>query len=236
MKEIQLFIAVPSTDMVHSVFMMSMLSMQQDLLTKPLPKDDRKIRGVQVLNKKGSILPQMREQLVEHAIENGATHLLFVDSDMEFPRDILHRWLCLDAPIVAANCVTRKMPMWPTARNRNPDDELASLPVYTTEVKAKKGQVEQVWRIGTGIMLIEMEALKGLPRPLFQMYWDERRKDYTGEDWAFCERLEAAGIPIIIDHQMSWGVRHTGTFGYDHPSLCGQKMVESYQRQQASAA
>ena len=39
-------------------------------------------------------------------------------------------------------------------------------------------------------------------------------KRYQGEDWAFCEACEKAGIPIFIDHDVSKLVGHVGNYEY----------------------
>ena len=44
---------------------------------------------VMISRQAGSILPHNRNLCVKDALDNGATHLLFIDSDMTFDKDYL---------------------------------------------------------------------------------------------------------------------------------------------------
>ena len=63
-----------------------------------------------VLMAEGSILHCTRERLVKKAIEVGCTHVLFVDSDMEFEPDSLDRLLKRDKDIIGVLYNTRSEP------------------------------------------------------------------------------------------------------------------------------
>ena len=43
--------------------------------------------------------------------------------------------------------------------------------------------------------------------------------DFKGEDWYFCEKLEAAGIPIFVDHEASSFIGHIGNKVYTHDDV-----------------
>jgi len=70
-----------------------------------------------LMTSQGSMLVQQRHSLVERALRQNPTHILFIDSDMEFPADTLNRLLAADKDIVGANCTTRAMPPEPTAHD-----------------------------------------------------------------------------------------------------------------------
>ena len=70
-----------------------------------------KLFGVQC-----SIIPDSRHRLVAMAHRWGATHALFIDSDMVLPFDTVQTLLNHNQPVVAANCVRRRLPTYPTAR------------------------------------------------------------------------------------------------------------------------
>lgn len=177
-------------------------------------------------NQRGSILPQLRQKLVETALSyEGMTHMLFVDSDMDFPRDILHRWLPLNKPIIAANCCTKKIPSNPTARSKVEGNKNGAR-IFTTPEKAKACEVERVWRIGTGVMLIDLSIFKKVSAPYFPMNWDTQYNDWYGEDWGFCSRVEKQGIPIYVEHSVSWEVKHLGEAEYGHDLV----MLQEYQK------
>ena len=48
-----------------------------------------------------------REHVLDAAIRVGATHLLWLDTDMTFPRDVAIRLAMHNRPVVACNCVMR---------------------------------------------------------------------------------------------------------------------------------
>jgi len=156
----------------------------------------------------------MRQDMVSTALKNDATHLLFIDSDQTFPRDTAHRLLAHKKQVVACNIATKMIPSTPTARFKGATR--AGVPVYTT---AASPPLEQVWRVGTGIMMIDLNIFKRdkLKRPpWFTQHWNEDLNSYVGEDWAFCEAMEKAGVKIYIDNALSMEIGHVGTLEYRH--------------------
>src|SRR3990172_6819812 len=69
-----------------------------------------------VHNAKGTILPQLRHNIIKAALAAKATHVLFIDSDQTFPQDIAHRLLACKKQVVGCNIATKKLPSGPTAR------------------------------------------------------------------------------------------------------------------------
>jgi hypothetical protein len=209
-KKLKLVIAVPSRDEWLAKFGMSLLFMVQQLNNQiPGFAEQQAV----VLNKRGSILAQMRQKIIEQALAMQATHVLFVDSDQTFPADLVHRLLQHNVPVVACNVATKTIPSSPTARAKG--DTPAGVPVPTLETSTG---LQKVWRIGTGVMLIDLRIFKrpGMEAPWFSQRWDETIGEYVGEDWAFCEKLESAGVHIYIDHDVSKEIGHVGTMEYDH--------------------
>jgi hypothetical protein len=178
------------------------------------------LNGSQALffhNKRGSILPQIRQKLVEEALAKkpSPTHLLFVDSDQSFPPDTLHRMLAHDAPVVACNVATKSPISGPTAKlkGKNGGEPIS---VYSKPTSPALGEV---WRVGTGIMLVRADVFLDLPKPWFNVTWREDIQDFVGEDWWFCELLEKAGIPILVDHRLSLEIGHVGDKEYKHEDV-----------------
>lgn len=203
-------IAVPSGFMVHADFMMSLAGV---LTSAPLPLHNKgRIERLNLYNTKGSILPKSRTQLVKLAQKAESTHILFIDSDQTFPEWTLHQLLKHGRQCVAANIATKTIPANPTARIWNPEKPAGDL-VYTTPVSP---ELERVWRVGTGIMLIEMSVFDKVPEPWFPMDWSPLMQDYVGEDWNFCEKLTDAGVPIFVDHKLSRYIGHLGQLEYTH--------------------
>lgn len=172
-----------------------------------LPYDGEKM--VDLVFIKGSILPQMRRQLVSQAMEMNATHMLFLDSDMKFPKDTITRLLNHNLAVVAANYPRKNIEARPTAYL---DDGEYVGPVWTGD---NSTGVQQVTVAGFGVMLIDMQVFDKLPLPFFQFTPQPPTfvKD-SGEDVFFCKALHDALIPLHIDHDLSKEVAHIGEFEY----------------------
>ncbi len=143
---------------------------------------------------------------MQQGLDEGFSHLLFLDCDQTFPSSTMRRLLVHKKPVVAANVATKGFPTKPTARR------VGDL-VYTTE--NSKG-LEQVDRVGTGIMMIDLSIMSSIPKPWFSASSVAEDGEQYGEDWWFCQQLEKSGIPIYIDHDLSWEVGHLGEFEYCH--------------------
>ncbi len=202
-------IGIPSGDTWCAEFGMSLLSMFVYYLGNPISGYDPPDGAV--YSDRGSVLPMLRQKIVQKAIEKEATHLLFVDTDQVFPVSTLTRLLRHHKDVVACNIATKSIPASPTARKKTSDPK--GFPIFTTE--HSKG-LERVWRIGTGVMLINLRIFSKMPKPWFPIEWAENGEQCVGEDWGFCKKLDHAGIPIYIDHELSWEIEHLGRLRYGH--------------------
>ena len=210
-------ISIPSTFQWFAKFAMDMIEMRDYTIARPLPGFH--IDRVAIRNIVGSLLSDQRTWLLEGAIEKGFTHALFVDTDQTFPSNTLHRLLSWHKPIVACNVAVKQIPSFPTARKLVDDKPI---PVFTFE---NSEGLEQVWRVGTGIMLIELAVLSKLEQPWFKT--DSSAEAHRhGEDWWFCRQLEHAGIPIYVDHGVSRQVGHLGVFEYHHGHVQPEVVAE----------
>lgn len=176
-----------------------------------------------VHNKRGSILPQLREELVRNALKGDVTHVLFLDSDQTFPHDTLNRLLAWKLPFVACNVPIKRFPCVPTARAYDP-----SIPQGRVVYSTGPG-LERIWRIGLGVALIETSVFRAIEEPWFGIKYMPDGS-FMGEDWFLCEKVEAAGIPIHVDHGLSLQIGHVGDLKYVH-EYCGaeQRLVAALQ-------
>jgi hypothetical protein len=210
MKSLKVVVGMPSMGVWCEQFGMSMLGLVSDF-TAPFPGFSE--QSLRFQSTKGSILARSRERIVECAMKEKATHLLFVDTDQTFPPTTLRQLLAWDKPVVACNIATKAQPSMPTARTK--DGTQHGRPVFT---KPSSEGLEKVWRVGTGVMLVKMKVFTyvGMEAPHFPQRWEPALQDYVGEDWAFCEKLEAAHVPIYVDHTLSKKVGHIGSLSYEH--------------------
>jgi hypothetical protein len=227
-RDIHLMVALPGTEM-NTKSVMSLVALVGSLSHCPLP-------GVKQFkatfhNVRGSILPLIRQQLVDKAQEKKCTHILFIDSDMTYPPTLAWELLQHGLPIVAANCATKSLPSSPTARLESSSKFQGEL-CFTTPEKGERG-LEQVWRVGTGIMLIEMDVFDRMQKPYFPITFDEKHQYIVGEDWNFCKKADDLGIPIFVDHHLSLDVGHVGNYEFTQRDvlLTNPEVCEQYQKQ-----
>jgi hypothetical protein len=170
------------------------------------------------------LLPELRQGIAEQALEKGCNYLLFIDSDQTFPPFTLRRLLSHRKPVVACNVPIKRFPSNPTARAYE-EGNLKGKVVFSTK---KSPMLERIWRIGTGIMLIETKVFTLIEKPWFPITWrGDWDGHFQGEDWGFCTKLQEAGIPIYLDHYLSLEIGHVGKLKYEH-SMC----LEAEEQQQ----
>jgi hypothetical protein len=202
-KDPKILIGVPTTGLVPTLFYTSSLDMVVWLMRDGV---DATVHTVQ-----GSLLSKSRNLCAEKALAEGWTHLLFIDSDQTFPPTTPNQLFSHRLPIVACNIATKKIPPQRTACLRPKDG------VHThARPPMRTVGLEKIWRVGCGVMLIETEVFRRIPRPWFHYSWDDTN-GLTGEDWYFLEKAEAAGIPLYCDHDLSAQVGHLGGFNYRLP-------------------
>lgn len=209
-KTISVAVVVPSMVNVHAEFMMSLLNLVSHFANNQVPGYGA--QSIRVINKRGSILPNLRLQGLQEAAASDADFILWLDSDHKFPPDLLFRLLSWKKDVVALNCATKTMPINPTARAFDEND-IKGKPVFT---RRHSEGLERVWRVGFGVMLMSRRAYMQIPHDAFGMHYIPEVGCYQGEDWNVCAALEKAGCPIYVDHEASMFAMHIGTFDYDH--------------------
>jgi hypothetical protein len=210
-KHAKVLIAVPSHSFWEADFGMSLLSL---VVASATPPEGYESLSIAIQNSKGSILPALRQELVEKAQEMDATHILFLDSDMTFPAWTLHKLLEDDKLVVAANCVTKSIPANPTARAYDGTQSGKAIS-HLDYLEEDAEELVKVWRVGTGVMLINMKVFKRIDAPFFPIVHEPVSGKIVGEDWGFCGRCEAKAIDIYIDTLLSNHIGHIGRMEYN---------------------
>jgi hypothetical protein len=163
--------------------------------------------------KSGTYVHAARQELAESALAQGITHMMWVDSDMSFPRDGLLRLLAHNKDIVGCNYSTRGLPASPVAIKEAGNDEKIGRKLQTTP---ESTGIEEVDAIGFGFVLMKTRVLAALPKgkPWFWFEYLPKRKQMIGEDVYFCNLARKAGFKIYVDHDLSKSVNHLGQFEY----------------------
>jgi len=175
--------------------------------------DDR----VMLYTSHGTLIASQRMELARQALEEKADYLLWLDSDMRFPRETIGHLMLRDKPIVAANYATRRMPVKPVAMMDN-DGEIGR--VYTAP---DSEGLQPVDYIGMGVMMVKREVFEKLETPGFAIPFSKIGQHYIGEDVFFCRKAREAGYEVLVDHDLSHQVKHIGTFEYSHEGAWAMK-------------
>jgi hypothetical protein len=197
-------IGFPSRDMVHAAWTLDLVQLVGRSMA-----DGIKLGA---FNAEGTLICDQRVMLAQRAIESNADAILWLDTDMRFPKDALIRLLAHDKPIVAANYVTRSVPPSPTARNYR-DGQWWKVPTYRDSTG-----LEEVWAAGMGVMLVRTEVFKELNQPWFHIGY-AKDGQIVGEDVHFCVHAKDKGFQTWIDHDLSKEVRHLGLVEFAHENF-----------------
>ena len=197
-------VCTPARDMVHANYTFCLVNMVAFHTINTMDAVALKIN-------QGTLIQNQRADLCLEAMGEGCSHVLFIDSDMTFPQDMVQRLLSHDKDIVATNCARRRMPTGPTAQRTLPDGSREL--IYTMP---ESTGLEEVESIGMGVMLIKRKVFESLTEPWFETPWRTDKRGYIGEDVFFCRKAAAAGFKIYIDHDVSKEIGHIGTFEFKH--------------------
>lgn len=218
-RKLNLLIGSPSTGVWTSGYGMCLTNLMGYLMSTPVP--GFREQKMQPLVQKGSILPRSRGKIVQKALKEGCTHLLWIDTDQTYPKETAHILLQHQKFVVGCNIATKEIPANPTARQKS--DQFWGKPVYTDP---DSPPLERVWRLGTGIMLVDMRVFQKIGPGCFEIRWKPEIEDYQGEDWSMCEAIEAAGYEIWVDHRLSDRIGHLGEYEYKHDVIGSREIVE----------
>ncbi|MCW3657549.1 glycosyltransferase [Burkholderia cenocepacia] len=186
-------VCIPSGDMVHADFAMSLAALA---FTTRHP--------IALLNAKGSLVVTNRNTLVDQAAQLDCEWLLFLDSDLVFPRDTVARLIAHDKDIVGA-----------TYCKRVPPYEVLGRTLTGERLEAASGLVE-VAGLPTGCLLVRRSVFDALCRPYFRTPAHEdgdvdgMPAHIEGEDYYFCRVAREAGFSVWLDVDLTMQLGHIG--------------------------
>ena len=198
-------ICVPARDVVNTGFAYDLAMMMAHWTYKNASNAD----NIMLYTSMGTLIVNQRQDLVIKALEDGCTHILFLDSDMRFPKDTLCRLLAHDKPIVAGSYATRRLPVKTVAFASDEGWDC----VYSTPDKMG---LEAVAAVGMGCMLLNTKIFDTMTMPFFMIGYSQKTNQFTGEDIFFCRKARSLGIDILIDHELSRELGHLGTLEFRH--------------------
>lgn len=181
-------IGIATSDSIKTKTFATILS-----LIKKNPKID-------VLLEQSCYVHKNREKLAERAIEGDYDYLFFIDSDMCFASEVLDRLIERNKDIIGANYHKRNLNKEPIIKFRENNQFI---------IKPIPEDIFECASLGTGCMLIRVDALKKMQKPLFDFNY---KGEEMGEDVYFCLKAKDTGYEIWCDNTMDIG--HIGEFIY----------------------
>ncbi len=174
-----------------------------------------------LINSKGVYVDKGRQKCMEKArdlkarqkdgSEFSATHLLFLDSDMVFPPEVIMRLASHDKDIVGALYSRRTQPFTNLG---------CALDTTVSRATSADELIEMKW-LATGCLLIKMSVFEEIERrlapedgPVWGYRWIPEVKEYEREDIRFCRLAREAGFSIWGDIPLSGHIGHIGQAVY----------------------
>jgi len=138
-----------------------------------------------------------RNELTAAGLKQGADYIAFIDADMTFPADVLHRLYHDSKDIVGTLYKGRIKPhpynifFWNKDKTR--------VEQVDGDWKPPESKLVEVDGVGTGCMLIHKKVFAELGRQPF--FYDDNRS----EDIMFCEEARKRGFRIYVDTGLKMG-------------------------------
>lgn len=188
-----LIIGIPSRGKVSTEFMMSLVQ-----LFNPLNM------VVTYIIQKGMLPAEARESITKYALEVGAKYIFFIDDDILLPPDALYRLnqrmqTLPDAAIVSGVYSSKFDPVEPFVYK-----EFGAGAYWGFDKK----EPEQVWAVGAGCLLVNLEYVKKMKSPYWMDEYGEinGRATFLGQDINFCHKIQQeAGGKVYIDPIVNCG-------------------------------
>lgn len=186
-----------------------------------------------------SLIPRARNAAVAFFMSDpDATHLLFIDSDIEFKSEDVIKMIKTDKNVICAGYAQKHLPMEnlkAVLASGKEDLEMCTRTSVHVKLPIKDEEVIEAFYATTGFLMIKKNVFERLfakyPERAYRndidgyesaradMFYDVFRisihpttKRYESEDYGFSSLLHELGEPIWVYTDIS--LRHLGWFGY----------------------
>lgn len=139
----------------------------------------------------GQSIAYNRNKIVEQAIDNGCSHVFFLDDDVAVKPDTLIKLLCHNVDIATGLMLMRDYPHKPLIFDKFVDN--AAEHIF---LNGHSGLIPIV-AAGLGCCLIKCKVFSKLEEPFFR--FGEIDKDGLGEDLGFFKRVKDLGLQAYCD-------------------------------------
>jgi hypothetical protein len=198
----RVMIAIPTAGSVAAMFAYSLAGMVARFASTRVPTMPEASISLVMRVMESSNWITNREKLARMAIDEDATHLMFLDDDMQFDPRVLEILLGRRQDVVVTNYLIKTTP----AKDFVAVD-LNGKRVSTTDDSTG---MQAIQYSGFGVSLISTDVLKKIAQPWFQPKFDPKTSEYTTEDCPFFEKVRDAGFRVYLDQDASKMVGHIG--------------------------
>ena len=235
-KKIKLFISTPCYDaMMTMQYTISLLNLTQFLPT-------HNINFVIDFIGNESLIPRARNNSLFKFMQSDCTHLLFIDSDIEFPCEAVLSLIQMDKDVACCSYPKKsfnwKRFLYSMQNDTTSKESLSSRgldfaynAMYDGNTIIKDENSVRVKHASTGFMMIKKEILKKLnekhkeliiksddlsqtDNTMFGLFCCMiKDKQYLSEDYSFCERVNEIGGEIWINTKHN--LNHIGKFIFE---------------------
>jgi hypothetical protein len=153
-----------------------------------------------------------RNKACEHALNCGATHLFFLDSDVIPPPDTILRLLAHNHPFISGVYCRRSPPAGVPVMMRN----------HQWVTQYEQGKVIEVDLVGAGCLLIDTQLLRACPPQRPGATWFDWRVHLAGllpgeqclsEDFTLCKHVkQKMNVSVLVDTSIM--CQHVGYSSY----------------------
>lgn len=216
---IRLVVCTPAYDgNVNHGYMLSFLELERKCAERNITLDI-------VFTAKESLITRARNYLCDKFMKvPDATHLLFIDADIQFNTDDILRMVDADVPLIGG-VYPKKTFEWKKGRE-GPVMNYVVVPWTPTDVIPDVQKPQSVMFVGTGMMLIKREVLESMmasyPDDWYDIDDDKyfkffdcaiHDKAYLSEDYYFCHRWRKLGGTVYAAYWTR--STHWGLHGYE---------------------
>lgn len=174
-----------------------------------------------------SLITRARNILTSMFLDSDCTHLMFIDSDIEFQPDDIIRMLAYDKPIIAGAYPKKALPVQYAINFKFLDKE-------RRQIRVENGAAE-VLDASTGFFMIKREVVEKMIHAypetryrndsnldakltkycyaLFDCIIDPDDNRYLSEDYTFCRRWQKLGGEIWLD--LATKLNHVGSYTFE---------------------
>jgi hypothetical protein len=200
--DLRVMVAIPTAGRVPIAFASSLAGMVARMATARCPTvPDKSITmSLRVLESSNWITN--REKLARQAVDEGYTHLMFLDDDMAFAPEVFEILLGRRHDIVVTNYLIKTEPAG--------DFVAVNEAGQRVPTKHESTGLQEIAYSGFGVSLIATEVFRKTPQPWFIPEFNSEKSEYTTEDNPFFARARKAGFRVYLDHDASKLVGHHG--------------------------